>query len=445
MVELELSKIVESVRRALPEAEPFAAIPLFLAQVRFLDADAGCALVAKIAGSAHPTTWSFDDARLESWPARVVAVALAAVRALPPGEDRIEALCSIPRRLTVEEQGEVLEGILDGTYPQTTWRYAKPTSRIDKIAGFVRTLPERERERWVRSSVEASMPILSELLARREVGALTERALRELWSRVPTPPPGEVPRAYQGLLEHLPADLRQEALRTVRACTQQSTRLLHLAAFDDELTEQERREVVEVPWNHYTREDPRAQADHLRSVQRHLGKVAPEVRSRWLARVLAYDEASLRQLGVLRLLPWLTGEERSAAESALLATVQEEGYFHDAPRWDLVPDAALDGLLLRLREDLYGWHRDGLVAHVLAERPASTVERLVALLLEGLDERAPDARLELLLSLAPWLAERTHGALPGALAALPVPSSEAAPEAAYRIQRALDALWREGQ
>jgi hypothetical protein len=102
-----------------------------------------------------------------------------------------------------------------------------------------------------------------------------------------------------------------------------------------------------------------------------------------------------------------------------------------------VPDDALDGFLVRLRDDPHGWRRDDLVAHVLAERSASTADRLGSLLLEGLDERAVDTCLEIVRSLTPWLADRTAGAVPRALAALPVPRSEAAPNMLYRIARVL--------
>ncbi len=88
--------------------------------------------------------------------------------------------------------------------------------------------------------------------------------------------------------------------------------------------------------------------------------------------------------------------------------MEQEGCFFGDARWDLVPDDALDALLLRLRVDPYGWNRDELIEHVLDARPPSTADRLAALLLEGLDDRADDTRLEIVRALTP---------LPGAPAA----------------------------
>lgn len=72
---------------------------------------------------------------------------------------------------------------------------------------------------------------------------------------------------------------------------------------------------------------------------------------------------------------------------------------------------------------------------MLDARPPSTADRLGSLLLEGLDDRADDTHLEIVRALTPWLAERTGCAVPRAVAALPVPRSEAAPDAQYAIAR----------
>jgi hypothetical protein len=273
---------------------------MFVAQVRWLDAAAGRDLVEQIVTRAHPSTWRFDDALLNTWPPAVAQRAVAAVRALPRGEARIEGLCRIAGRLTRAEQREALEGVLDGTFRE---RHGA-VSRRGVIVAFIRTLPEDDREAWVRAQAAGQVPFLSEVLARRDVGVLTDRALRDLWRRVPTPARGEIPSEFYG----------------------------------------------------------------------------------------------------------------------------------DA-RWDLVPDDALDALLLRLRDDPYGWNRDELIEHMLDARPPSTADRLGSLLLEGLDDRADDTRLEIVRALTSWLADRTCAAMPRALAALPVPRSETAPDAQYAIAR----------
>jgi hypothetical protein len=434
MPSINVEHVSASVGRALPGAEPFAAVPLLVAQVRWLDAEAGRDLVERVVTRAHPSTWAFDDALLDSWPPVVAERAVAAIRALPRGEPRIEGLCRIAGRLTSAERREALEGVLDGTFREVViGRVAY--SRRDTIVGLVRTMPADDREAWVRAKAVGPGAFLAEVLARDDVGVLTDHALRDLWNRIPAPAPGEIPLEYQRFVHRLPADLRRPALATIRACARQSSRLLQLASFDEELTEHERREVVEVPWNEHTRDDPRSQVFHLQHVARHLPKVAPEVRRRWLSIVLAYEDPYVRQLGLLRLLPSLSGEDRASADAALLASLEHEGCFYGDARWDLVPDRALDAFLFRLRDDPYGWHRDELIEHVLDARPPSTADRLGALLLEGLDDRADEARLEIVRALAPWLAERTRGAMPRALAALPVPRSDTAPDAQYTIAR----------
>lgn len=436
---IDVVQLSASVGRALPGAEPFAAVPMFVAQVRWLDAEAGRDLVEQVVTRAHPSTWGFDDALLDAWPPIVAQRAVAAIRALPRGEARIEGLCRIAGRLTRAEQREALEGVLDGTFREVVIDHVA-LSRRATIVAFVRTLPEGDREAWVRAKAAGRGAFEAEVEARSDVGILTEQALRDLWHRLPKPSPGDIPDEYWGFANRLPDDLRGQALATIRACMRRRDRLHDLAAFDEELTERERRELVEVPWN----ERPPSQVFYLWLVERHLAKAEPEVRHRWLSVVLAYDDAHVRQLGLLRLLPALSGQDRISAESALLASVEQEGCFHGDARWDLVPDDALDALLLRLQDDPYGWNRDELIEHVFDTRPPSTADRLGSLLLEGLDDRADDTRLEIVCALTSWLADRSGGAMPRALAALAVPRSEEAPDAQYRfarVHRLEESMW----
>jgi hypothetical protein len=440
MLSIDLEALISAVGEALPGSAPFAAIPLFVDQIRWLDEEMGLDLLDRVVATAPPSTWLFTDGLLAVWPQAVAARALEAIRALPAGEERIEALLQVARHLTPAERDEALAGLLDGTYPEVTWAHTKPMSRCLLINAFVRTLPAPAREAWVlaRARPDQDTSVGGELRARHDVDLLTEEAIRAMWARLQQEEPTRgVPLDYLGLASRLPPDLRAEALARIRACPKQSERLYHLVEFDEELTDEERREVVEVPWNDYTRGEPRAQGTHLQRVAAHLPRVSPAVRRRWLEVVLAFEDSYTRQLGLLALLPSLEGQDHEEAVSALLAAVEEDGCFHGDDRWDLLSEEALRRFLLRQREDPYGWHRDGLVVHIWAQRPASVADRLLPLLLEALETRPADTRLEIVGVLTPWLADRTAGAVPRALARLPVPVSGAAPDALYTIARVL--------
>jgi hypothetical protein len=245
-----------------------------------------------------------------------------------------------------------------------------------------------------------------------------------------------VPLSYLGVAEHLPPDLKGLALARIRASMSQSTRLFHLAWFDGELTDAERYEVVGVPWNEHTRHNPRFQADHLQHVVTHLPKVPVELRQHWLQTVLTFTEHYDLQRGLMALLPSLSGEDHRQAADALVASVIREGRFYTTEtRWSLLPDDALGPLLLRLREDAYGWSRDQLVAHLVEERDPALADRSLQPLLDGLRALDADHCIETVHALTPWLADRSDGAVPRALAALPVPVPCRPANPLYRIER----------
>lgn len=77
MLSIDVEELTASVCRALP-AEPFAAVPLFVDQVRWIDADAGLDLLERLITNAHLSTWGFTDDTLDTWPSAVAAL-LAAV------------------------------------------------------------------------------------------------------------------------------------------------------------------------------------------------------------------------------------------------------------------------------------------------------------------------------------------------------------------------------
>ena len=241
----------------------------------------------------------------------------------------------------------------------------------------------------------------------------------------------------------LPTELKEAALATIRA-SDESTRLLHLARFDAELTDAERRELVETPWNVYTRDTPRCQAEHLERVAAHLPKVPAALRERWLEIVLRFQDDYDLQRGLVALLPALAGEGRRRAADALVRSVIREGRFYTIEQpWELLPDDAFGPLLRRLQDDAYGWSRAAIIAHLIDARAPALVDRCMQPLLDALPEREPDHRVELVDAMTPWLADRSGGAVPRALAAMSVPPSSQAVNPLYAIQRVLGRRRRE--
>jgi hypothetical protein len=434
---LDLPSIVRAVQAALPEAAPFAVVPMLTAQLPYVDAAAGLALLDQISTHMPASAWGFTDAALDRWPEAVGQRALACIRALPPGKERIYALCTVARRLPLSERREALDGILDGTLPETTYEHTKPLSYHDLITAFIHTLPEAWQEEWIATK---ATDVLAEARARRSLGRLTEVALRKMWSQIDhtSTPSSDVPQSYLRVAEHLPPDLKALALARIRGSTSRSSRLYHLASFDGELTDAERREVVEVPWNKHTRHHPRSQAEHLQHVVTHLPKVPVVLRQQWLQTVLTFTEDFDLQRGLMALLPSLSGNDYRQAADALVASVIRDGRFLTSERrWSLLPDDALGPLLLRLREDAYGWSRNEIIAHLVEERDPALADRCLRPLLDGLNDLDADHCIETVHALTPWLADRSDNTVPRALAALPVPVPRRPANPLYVIERVL--------
>lgn len=118
---IDINRIVSDLQDGLPDAAPFAVVPMLTAQIPYIDTPAGVSLIDRIVVNIQPSAWGFTDATLDRWPEPVAQHALACIRALPSGKDRIEAMCMVARRLTLAERREALDGILDATLPESCW------------------------------------------------------------------------------------------------------------------------------------------------------------------------------------------------------------------------------------------------------------------------------------------------------------------------------------
>lgn len=419
--------VIDDVAAALAGAEPFAAVPLLVGQVPFLAPEAAVDLLRRIVVRVHPGTWGFTDEVMKGWPAIALAFVLEQIRALPAGPLRIEALCGVPSSLTLSEKREVLDRILARALSRL--HHAHPLiSNCELMSVFVRMLPEEWQEEWIRvwALDDDGVPGVSlEYNARRDIDRLSESALRDMWSRIDhTSEPDEVPDDYFWFASKLPADLRMTALERIRACRDQDNRLHFLMTFDEELTCEERRELVEVVPNEYIRSEPWAQTGHLGIVEDHLPNVANDLHHKWLDAVLSFDSDRQRQLGLMSLLPVLTGPRLKEAKQALVsAVIAKRGFVTCDCRWDLIADERFAPIIYRLGDEEFLWGAEQAIPYIVEHRDEALVERCLIPLLASLPSLSDNACLEAVLAMTPWLARVTDGSFPLALASLAIPGT----------------------
>lgn len=138
-----------------------------------------------------------------------------------------------------------------------------------------------------------------------------------------------------------------------------------------------------------------------------------------------------------KLLPFLHDDDQRRAEEALRGSISREGYCSIRGLWPLVPEVDLASMLWALREDPYGYFRDDLIKHIVAEREAACAERCLTPLLAALSDLAADHRLEIVVAMTPWLAAQTEGHLPATLAELPIKASARAANQQFMMDRVL--------
>jgi hypothetical protein len=177
---------------------------------------------------------------------------------------------------------------------------------------------------------------------------------------------------------------------------------------------------------------------HLASVQHHFPHVPLAILRKSLAVVLSFEEDWDRQIGLMALLPLLSGEDHRRAADALAQSVLRTGSFATTEtRWDLLSDGAIAPLIARLKDDAYGWSRNELIAHVHATRSPELADQCLYPLVDALPELAADSCLEIITAMTPWLADRSGGEAPRALAAIAIPTPSVQANPLYVIDRVL--------
>lgn len=114
---MEIEALVERTLAAFSLVEPTHAARLCLAQIETASPEDACALLDVVVG---PPRWvsslELSDEPLARWPQAARGALLRRTRALPPGRERVEALCFQAPWLDEHEKREALDGILDGTW-----------------------------------------------------------------------------------------------------------------------------------------------------------------------------------------------------------------------------------------------------------------------------------------------------------------------------------------
>ena len=415
--EIDILATVDAVRTALPDATPNPAALMFLAQVPYIGTVEAVSVVEQICDRFPPGAWYFDDERFSDWPARAIERAVDHVRRLPRGWQRVYAFGCVAEHLTEGERQEALDGILDGTLSSGSRAYNKPTSFTSTEMRLVRRMSAASREAWLRAQHGGG-----DASIRAELGPLGEQDVRDLYARACQE--NSIPNR---LLPHLPEDLREDAIRRARSESTES--VLRVRARLGDLGDEELRRLLKPPeeGTHY---------DFL--MLEDLFDVAPrDVPRAWLDAFESRPDYSLQTV-VGRLLPRLEGEDRVRAEKLLRQSLVRAGENAGPDNlWSLVGEDELGPLLMRMRCDAYGWHRDGLIEHIVGERAPETVERSLVPLISILPQLPPDHRLEIVAAMTPWLARETGGELPAALAGLRIEASGRSENDQWMIARVL--------
>ncbi len=411
-----LQRITPALASAL--SKPYTAVRLCLAQLAWLEPKTGLSLFSQLVQRQLPLR--LDAPTLDTWPAPVREAAIAHVLALPLGRPRAEAMIALGTLLPEAHRDEALDAIVDGTAPELEFAH-KPRSNSALHEAFVRSLNSQQKERWIAFRVARSeRSLMREMLARRAIdhwpASAIDRCCNALLSR--RTDPRALPTEAIFLYAALPAALRTRALTILREHGTAEERRYAFRWFDShELTDQEREDTVEVPWNPRTREHDRAFAQHLRAVCQHYPWVSSSLKRRILARALTLAEPYDRHCALAHIVRAVDESDRPRVTDELAALTVQEAFWPTAEeRFEFFDDGALVRLVEHSAMQRCPLVLDGFVREAL-HRDTSSQDSIIEAALDNVIAHAHDEEIAPLCSASPWLAARSEREIPQWIAA----------------------------
>lgn len=399
--------LLDTVRAALdrPLAARDSGVRLALAQIAHLDEPAALALFARSI-AIDPALYLHADL-LAPWAPSVRDAAIAHVLAMPSGRSRIEAMLALERFLPEGCRDEALDGILDGTAPESE-ALSMPVSYARSHEAFVKTLCAQQKERWLAS------PDRDEIRSRNAIQYWPADAIARCWNELKqsSTPTRALPSDAISIYRVLPAELRREALSILRERATIDERRFAFCYFAaDDLTDDEREDTVATPWNVYTRQQDRAFAQHLHTVNHLYGRVSPALRARTLDRALTLPEAYDRHCALAHLVRVVDEGDRARVVQELARLTIDEAFWPTSEERYEFFDART--LAMLVAHSVMQTTR-GLFVDFLREAMCRDDRERDDLCSAALDNAlaAASDNPEALCEMSPWLAARSNGEIP---------------------------------
>ena len=412
VVHLDIEQALSPLRDALPESEPYPALKLFAAQLPHLDDETAVDLLKRLLAAVPPNVWPVDDETLGTWSVPQQEVALEAVRALPPGEARLDRLCRMPSHLSVDEKRDVLDAILDGTLRAARSTLGPKESRWHLFARLAKTLPVEWQE-----EVDRDEHLSSALL---QEGFVTDTYAESIWRTAEQRTCG-IPTDLLLLGEQLPTSTKQRVLSTARAWPVEHERPYALSFFTTSLSGAERHRLTAPPTT--VADSPYSSlASHLSAVAAHLGYATTSQVGQW--HCLLVESGTPTQVWLGTLLPHLSGDVRRRAQEDFDGSVIAEGHLpSDETEWSLLSDAVFAHLLPKL------WDENAMdfvaaAMHVSSTRSLEACETCFGDWVRHLAALPSTRCVELVWATTAWLLKASSGQFSSAVAALTVPKFE---------------------
>lgn len=300
---MKTAALVDGLLTLLPQQAPTASAALCLGQLEIASIEDSHILLDVV---VSPPRWisSGEISRepLARWPVSLRESLVRRARALPFGREKIEAFCCLAPWISLSEQRQALDGILDGTSPKHFWGPLAMSGNDSLREDLLRVAPDDWKEEWI--ALQENKRAEQEALDRRDLDHWPEPEARHLfaWIEREREQGQNISLALAVSIAHLPADLRAEALRWVREWPENSRSFVLEKCLED-LTEEEYRQLVWCPPT-----DDFTPWYRLSSVHEHLARAPYAARRAWLdtVRKAGSDERSL-----VVLVPVLEGDDRA--------------------------------------------------------------------------------------------------------------------------------------